>query len=170
MAGNANSGRTNKPAALHILHGDPSKLGANELKRRDDVQYPPMEDLTAPAYFSEFEKECWRELAERFKATRVLSTMDGWALELLVETYAEWREHKRTLDLEGYTQIQVTPTTGASKEVAHPVTALKQKAHAQCVQLLLQFGWTPAARTKTQQLSRLEDDPVGVKFGSRPAV
>ena len=170
MAGNSNSGRTNKPAALHVLHGDPSKLGQAELKRRDDVQYPPMEDLTAPSYFSAFEAKCWSELAERFKATRVLSTMDAWALELLVETYAEWREHKDTLDREGYTQIQTTPTTGASKEVAHPVAALKQKAHAQCVALLLQFGWTPAARTKTQQLSRLEEDPLGKQFGNRPAV
>lgn len=170
MAGTSGSGRIRKPVELHVLHGDPSNLGSKEIAKRQNVQYPPMEDLTPPEYFSDFEKKCWSELADRFKATRVLSTMDSWALELLVETYAEWREHKDVLDSEGYTQIQVTPTTGASKEVAHPRAALKQKAHAQCVALLLQFGWTPAARTKTQQLGQLEQDPIGNGFGARPTV
>ena len=168
MAGNANSGRANKPVALHVLHGDPSKLGAKELERRNDAKYPALEDFTPPAYFSEREKQYWAEICEKFKASNVVSVMDAWALELLVESYAEWREHKNTLDQEGYTQIQTVPTTGARKEVAHPVAALKQKAHAQVCALLVQFGWTPSARTKTQQLSRLEGDPIKPAFSSRP--
>lgn len=167
--GGQNSGKVNKPVALHVLHGDPSHLGKKELEKRADVQYEPMEDLTPPSYFNDFEKQCWGELAEKFKNSRVLSVMDAWALELLIESYAEWREHKEYLDSNGYTVEEGSERAGW-KTRADPRCELKQKAHQRIVNLLLQFGWTPAARTKTQRLSTFEKDPIGNGFGKRPNV
>lgn len=163
------AGRIRKPFELHVLEGDPSKLGKNELARRAGPGYESLEDFTPPDYFNAAEKQFWTEVCQKFGSVRILSVMDKMSLELLIASYAEWREHREYLDRNGYTIIEGN-TTGGEKMKAHPRCALKQKCHQEVVTLLMQFGWTPSSRTRTQALSAQEGDPLDDSLGKRPNV
>lgn len=162
------AGRNPIPAAIHALKGNPSEFSKEEINKMSSANYEPLTDFTPPAYLSEFQKKTWRELCKKFGAVKILTVMDTMALEMLIDDYAEWREHKDYLDKNGYTIMQ-TNVAGGEVEKADPRCALKQSAHQRCVGLLKEFGWTPASRTKTQALSVVEQDPLkGGGIGERP--
>ncbi len=162
------AGRKPTPAALHILKGNPSELSTDEIKKITSAAYEILTDFSPPDYLSDFQKKTWRELCKKFGAVKILTVMDTMALEMLIDDYAEWREHKEYLDKNGYTIYQPN-SQGGSVEKADPRCALKQAAHGRCVGLLREFGWTPSSRTKIQSLSAAETDPIKSSgIGERP--
>lgn len=161
------AGRRALPANVHLLKGDPSGIGREKLKENASL-YPPLQNFEAPEYFSEDEKRYYMEICQRFQCANVVSIMDAMALELLVESYAEWREHKEWLDNNGYLLVE-SGAADQEKVKAHPFAMLKQNAHKQVVALLREFGWTPSSRSKTANLSKTETDPLGNE-GKRPNV
>ena len=163
------AGRRPTPAAIHYLKGNPSEFSEQEMKDKTSAAYDILTDFTPPVYLSEFQKKTWRELCKKFGAVKILTVMDTMALEMLIDDYAEWREHKEYLDKNGYTLLQPN-SQGESVEKADPRCALKQAAHGRCLSILKEFGWTPASRTKTLALSPMEKDPLkgGGGIGERP--
>lgn len=161
------AGRNPIPAEIHFLKGNPSELSKKELKEISSSGLEPMTDYTPPPHLTDFQKKIWKELCARFGAVKILSVMDSLALEMLIDDYSEWREHAEYLDKNGYT-IYETKTNGETAEKADPRNALKHNAHQRCVNLLIQFGWTPAARTKVRAMGPLEQDPLYGGLGKRP--
>lgn len=159
-------GRRALPANVHLLKGNPSKLDENKLKEAASL-YPPLQDFTPPEYFSEAEREYYAQLCQRFQCANVVSVMDATALELLVEAYAEWREHKEFLDRYGYV-LEEGGSEGQTKTKAHPIASLKSDAHKRVVALLREFGWTPSTRSKSAKLSATEQDPLAGDNLNRP--
>lgn len=162
------AGRKPKPHALHVLEGNPREFSKKELDRMSSASYEPMTDFTPPPHLSDFQKKMWNELCAKFGSVRILTVMDSLALEMLIDDYAEWREHRDYLEANGYTFWHET-STGGNIEKADPRCALKQAAHQRCVGLLREFGWTPSSRTKTVALSATEQDPIKESgIGARP--
>lgn len=160
------AGRPMKPVELHVLHGNPSELTPKEIAERTSSGLEPMTDFTPPAHLDNFQKKVWRELCAKFGAVKILSIMDGLALELLIDSYAEWVEHRDYLNKNGYTIIE-EKTVGGETEKADPRCALKHNAHKRCVELLTQFGWTPVSRNKLKSFGS-EADPLFGGMSKRP--
>ena len=54
MAGNGNSGRPAKPAVVHLLKGNPSKLNAADLLREASSPGIPVEAPDMPDWLDEY--------------------------------------------------------------------------------------------------------------------
>lgn len=160
-------GRPNVPFELHVLKGNPSELSKKELRDMNSSGLEPMTDFSPPPHLSDNQKKVWKELCSKFGSAKILSVMDGLALEMLIDDYSEWLEHRDYLDANGYTTLE-EKTGGGTIEKPDPRCSLKHNAHERCVKLLIQFGWTPAARTKVRAMSPLEEDPLKGGLGKRP--
>lgn len=73
------------------------------------------------------------------------TTMDREALRLLCEALALRDQAAAELSAEGATLV-VTTATGASK--ANPLIHIRNRAEAHAVRLMVEFGLTPASRTR----------------------
>lgn len=151
-------GRIAKPTSMHELAGNPSKINLNE-RKQTEPQYPALEDMTPPDWMDEESQGYWIELAERFSAIRVLTTMDTMALELLISAYAEYRDCLRYIEANGRS-YETLNTAGEVKYTSYPEVGQMQSAREYILKMLQQFGWTPASRSKVKALGAQGADPV----------
>ncbi|QPX75416.1 putative terminase small subunit [Serratia phage vB_SmaS_Opt-169] len=153
------AGRVGVPLAIHDLKGNPSKLNMKEEKAKQ-ANYPPLApDAQPPEYFTAEEKQYWLELAQRFNAIKVLTTMDTMALELLITAYGEWRRHRDFLSVRGYS-YETSTSMGDTKYNKFPEAELMINAWERIFKMLQQFGWTPASRSKVSPISDHKADLV----------
>ena len=151
------AGRIPKPTNIHHLSGNPSKINMTK-RESEEPQYAALDDFTPPEWLDDESKGYWVELAKRFSAIRVLTSMDTVALELLIVTYKEWRDCLRYLEANGKSYTTST-TSGDTKYAAYPEVGQMQVARNDVLRMLQQFGWTPASRTKVKVLGG-EADPM----------
>lgn len=154
------AGRPATPLAMKLLANNPRKENLSKLEEES----PSYDVITAndainpPDYLNELGRATYVEIARKMAGRNVLTQMDDLALELLIESYQEFRDHQDYLDRNGYT-YEVEDKEGNVKTVAYPQAALKSDAHKRVCALLQQFGWTPSSRTKVKILKE-EKDPI----------
>lgn len=150
MAGNGNSGRPSKPAALHLLQGNRSKKNFNELIEEIKspavpVAAPPMPDVLSDDAVAE-----WERLLPDLTALGLISTLDQMALATYCQAYADWLRYQRMIaqrnaksddDLGGDIQ---TFKTGAQQ--MHVLRQLANDAEKRSNAAGAQFGFSPMAR------------------------
>ncbi len=150
MAGNGNSGRPSKPAALHLLQGNRSKKNFNELIEEIKspaipVAAPPMPDVLSDDAVAE-----WERLIPDLTALGLISTLDQMALATYCQAYADWLRYQRLIaqrnaksadDLGGDVQ---TFKTGAQQ--MHVLRQLANDAEKRANAAGAQFGFSPMAR------------------------
>lgn len=150
MAGNGNSGRPQKPAALHILHGNRSKKNFDELIEEIKspaipVAAPPMPDVLSDDAVAE-----WERLIPDLTALGLISTLDQMALATYCQAYADWLRYERLIakrnaqsddDLGGDIQVFKTGAeqTGVLRQLSNDAAKRANAAGAQ-------FGFSPMAR------------------------
>jgi P27 family predicted phage terminase small subunit len=88
----------------------------------------------------------------------LLTLADRKALELLVAAYAEWRAAVKLIAAEGATYETVS-RTGGTMIRAHPASAIAADAWRRIRSMLIEFGLTPAARSKVHTAGRPPVDP-----------
>ena len=88
----------------------------------------------------------------------VLTLADRKALELLVSAYAEWRDCRDTVRLEGAFFDSHT-AAGSPTIKAHPAVAAAADAWRRVRSMLVEFGLTPAARSKVSAAEAAVADP-----------
>ena len=129
--------RQRKPAAIRELEGDLGhKTKAWHAQRATAptpalVAVDPPEDLPADAL------KAWEYLTEKLLALRVMSELDGLALEGLVCTYADIRELRRKM-----------ADALKDRDEARYMTLVREHRHqhASFRSTLREFGLTPASR------------------------
>lgn len=140
-------GRKPKPTHLHLVNGNPGKR-----KRKSEPQ-PPRGIPPAPATLSKRAAEYWPRFAKRIDEMRILTLADEFALELLVEIYAEWQEHKDALKKGRYRTMKAT--SGSKKIVVHAAQVWVASAQQRFERMLAHFGLSPMTRSRINPL----DDP-----------
>jgi len=148
------SGPPPKPTALKKLQGNPGKRALNKNEPQPTKKAP-----TTPKHFNKQQKYWYKRLCEEFGDMGVLTVVDGKALELLVDTYVEWREHCDIIKTEGYIYYK-TSGTGDRIPQTHPSAIAKSDAAKRLKALLAEFGATPASRSKVEVEKAQEVDPV----------
>jgi P27 family predicted phage terminase small subunit len=140
------SGRRPLPTATKELQGtlERSRINPNEPK-------PALTVPMAPDWMPDEVKAIFNELALHFADMRVLSQADGKALELLADAYHEYRQARQFIHANGETYE--SPTKDGGKIIrAYPQVGIASDAFKRVRAMLIEFGATPAARSKVNVL------------------
>lgn len=142
------------PTHLALVKGNPSKRAVNKDEPKPASGVPPV-----PKHFDKMGKYWFKRIGEELDAVGVMTTLDGKALELLIEAYTEYRQHCDVLAEEGYTYKTVS-ATGEDIVKAHPAAVMKSDAWKRIRAMLGEFGMTPASRSKVGAKGPTEADPL----------
>lgn len=169
------AGRRPKPTALKLVTGNPGKRKINKAEPKAKRQIP-----SCPAHLSDVAKVSWGRLGVLLDRLGVLTEADGLALERLCSCYAEILECNDVIIEKGrvYSSIRrkrmsedidgedVVIEEEVSLLKANPAVAMLADADRRFKSYLVEFGLTPAARTKVQ--AKPDDDqkdPLAEFFG-----
>lgn len=148
-------GRPSKPTELKIVQGNPGKRPLNENEPK-----PAQDEGKAPSYLTPKAKAAWRELAVVLGDMRVLTVADRKALEMLCDTYAEWRELRAVIEEHGHTYETFT-AQGDKMIRPRPEVTMAADAWKRASAMLTQFGLTPSSRSKVSAGEKQEEsDPL----------
>jgi len=147
-----------KPTALHILHGNPSKikdLGKNEPK-------PAPIAPKCPPFLSKDAKKEWKRVAPQLEKLGLLTQIDMVALAGYCQSYARWKEAEEFLNDFGTTYtLWERNDDGSIKTDVHgkpimryiqqfPQVSIANKAMQQIRAFCAEFGMTPSSRGRIQ--------------------
>lgn len=137
-------GRRPKPTHLKIVTGNPGKRALNKREPKPRREIP-----ACPAHLSDVSKVAWRRVAEMLDRIGVLTECDSLALERLCDCYAEILACRELIDRDGRTYKTVT-AQGDTLIKGNPAVSQLRAADAQFKSYLVEFGLTPAARSKVR--------------------
>ena len=168
------AGRRPKPTALRLVTGNPGKRAVNKKEPKPKRVIP-----SCPAYLSDSGKVAWGRLCVLLDRMGILTEADSLALERLCDCYAEIIECRLLVERDGRTYSSVTTRTtseeGEATTVediksllkANPAVAMMADADRRFKSYLVEFGLTPAARSKVHATPDDDNkkDPLAEFFG-----
>lgn len=155
------AGRRPKPTALKLVAGNPGKRATNKREPKPRREIP-----SCPAHLSDDGKVAWGRLSVLLDRMGVLTEADTAALERLCDCYADILESRELIKTDGRT-YKVSTQSGDTLIKANPAVAQLRAADSQFKSYLVEFGLTPAARSKVQATpdDDEKDDPLKEFFG-----
>lgn len=154
------AGRRPKPTALKLVEGNPGKRAINKKEPKPRSEIP-----SCPAHLEDSGKVAWGRLSVLLDRMGVLTEADGAALERLCDCYTDILESRRLIRQDGRTYKVIT-TTGEILIKGNPAVAQLRAADAQFKSYLIEFGLTPAARSKVHATDDDDKkDPLNEFFG-----
>jgi len=154
------AGRRPKPTVLKLVTGNPGKRALNKREPKPRREIP-----SCPAYLEDSGKVAWGRLSVLLDRMGVLTEADGAALERLCDCYTDILECRKLIARDGRT-YQTTATSGEMLIKANPAVAQLRAADSQFKSYLVEFGLTPAARSKVNAAPEDDKkDPLQEFFG-----
>ena len=138
------AGRRPKPTHLKIVGGNPGKRALN---KREPA--PRREIPSCPTHLSDASKVAWGRLVEMLDRIGVLTECDVLALERLCDCYSDILACRELVERDGRTYTTIT-AQGDTLIKGNPAVNQLRAADAQFKSYLVEFGLTPAARSKVQ--------------------
>lgn len=156
------AGRRPKPTALKLVQGNAGKRAINKKEPKPKRVIP-----SCPEVLETTGKVAWGRLTVLLDRMGVLTEADTFALERLCDCYTDILECRTLIRRDGRTYKVVTQT-GEILVKGNPAVAQLRAADAQFKSYLVEFGLTPAARSKVNAEQPDGDDkkdPLGEFFG-----
>jgi len=139
---------------------DDKSSPSKQLPPESQIQYPDGE-TTPPDWLSVNATAKWNELAPLLSDQGLLQTVDRDALSVYCDSYADVLAANAILARDGIVQ-----ENGRGGYTAHPAQTVKNHATAKMKVLALEFGLTPAARSRVViDESETEDQSLKAVFG-----
>lgn len=162
------AGRRPKPTHLKVVSGNPGKRAINKREPKPKRVIP-----ACPAHLSDASKVAWGRLCVLLDRMGVLTEADVLALERLCDCYAEILECRELITRDGrtYSSVSTGKKEGDEPQMlvkANPAVAMLADADRRFKGYLVEFGLTPAARTKIEVKGGDGDgekDPLQEFFG-----
>lgn len=135
------AGRTPKPRALRVLHGNPGKRPLpKKINTPTSKTVPP-----APRSLSNDAKKEWKRIAKLLHGAGLLTKIDMSALEAYCTVYARWKDAERNIDKFGMVvkNAKGWPVLSPYLKIAN--VCIDQMRHS-----LAEFGMTPSARCRVK--------------------
>lgn len=131
-------GRPRKPTAQKALTGTLRKhrTPKNEPK-------PAVEEPTCPAWLDAEAKREWRRVVPYLLRIGLLSQIDRSALAAYCQNFARWYRAEKLLEEHGL--VMITPQ---GFEMQRPEVGIANGAMKQMHKFMVEFGMTPAARSR----------------------
>lgn len=139
---NRMAGRRPKPTHLKLVTGNPGKRAINKREPKPARMVP-----SCPDYLSRTGQVAWGRLTVLLDRMGVLTEADAPALERLCDCYTDIIESRKLIARDGRT-YKVTTETGDTLIKGNPAVNQLRAADAQFKSYLVEFGLTPAARSK----------------------
>ncbi|TVP11794.1 phage terminase small subunit P27 family [Shewanella sp. KCT] len=147
------AGRRPKPTELKLVTGNAGKRPLNENEPKPSSDIPRM-----PSHLPPRAKAVWKRLCKLLSDMGVLTLADALALERLCDIYAEIIELQKDIAKNGRTYESIRPMDdvpgpGAMEQYLikpNPAVGMLADADRRFKSYLVEFGLTPAARTKIQ--------------------
>lgn len=146
-------GRRPKPTAIHILNGNPSDLSRAELEAKSSwkpkVGFPEM-----PKTLPKNAQREWRRMCNiLFHQRGVLTVADGKALAGYCSAWAMWEDAQECINRDGsYIRVMILDKRTGELVLGdlkvNPAVLVQLKALQGMRQFAIEFGMTPASRTK----------------------
>lgn len=154
--------RRPKPNHLHLVQG----TGRKSRHSLADAPRPPTVESApaAPEHLSRYAREAWEQIAPIVFRMGVLSPADAKAFERLCECYHEIRECRFTIEMAGGPTYETRSVTGELMYRSRPEVAMLADADRRFKGYLVEFGLTPAARTKVKVDGARAVDPIDAYF------
>ena len=158
--GGRGSGRRAKPSALKKAQGNPGKRKLNEREPQVEPGEPEM-----PAGLPKLAQQEWRDIVPRLLEMGVLTRVDGKALAAYCVAYSLAMTAAATIEKKG---VFVKGAYGELKE--SPAVRVQDKALKLMKSFLIEFGLTPASRSKLKIEPKSESDPFAEFLTNRKSV
>ena len=142
-------GRPAKPTALKVVQGNPGKRPLNKNEPKPRVVCPP-----APTFMDATAKKEWRRIAKVLAAAKVLTEADLTGLQMYCVEYSRWREAVEALN--GPEDIIATTPNGHHMPSIY--RQIERGAFENLCKIMVQFGLTPAARTRVAAVEAEKKD------------
>lgn len=145
----AKRGRKPTPTTLKILRGNPGhearhQLGAGEPKPASGLP-------ECPEWLRESARQAYEEFAPALASCKVGTQLDGAALAMLAESYANYREAAALVAKGGAVWIEKADHPGGIPKFAYsPYWAVMNREWKKTLALLTEFGMTPSARSRVK--------------------
>ena len=139
-------GRKPKPTPLKILAGD----RADRINRSEPRPGRSLPDC--PDHLDADGREAWDRIVPGLDALGVLTTQDTEALALYCAAYGRWRKANEEVRKGGVTTFS---EQGALK--INPAVTVAQQAERLMAAILMEFGLTPASRSRVKTDARPHD-------------
>lgn len=155
------AGRRPVPTALKLVRGNPGKRATNKSEPMPARVIP-----SCPEYLSPSGQVAWGRLTVVLDRMGVLTEADAAALERLCDCYTDIMECRKLIKKDGRT-YKVMTQLGDTLIKANPAVNQLRAADAQFKSYLVEFGLTPAARSKVNANNNDEEkqDPLASYFG-----
>ena len=155
------AGRRPKPTALRLVEGNPGKrsIPKNEPKPKRAIP-------ACPAHLSDVGKVAWGRLTVLLDRMGVLTEADTSALERLCDCYSDILICRESLKADGWT-YKTIDAQGNTLIKGNPAATQLRSADSQFKSYLIEFGLTPAARSKVHATpdDDKKADPLAEFFG-----
>lgn len=153
-------GRRPTPTHLRLVRGNPGKRPVNPAEPT-----PKKGVSAAPKHLTGAAKAAWLRFSEHLAAMGVLTDADSAALERVSALYAEILLLGAALATHGHVYETVTET-GSTIFRPRPEVAMLADADRRFRAYLVEFGLTPAARSRVKtDGSGEKEDPAAKYFG-----
>lgn len=146
MSGNSHSGRRPTPSETKKARGNPGGRPLPEDEPKPDV------GAKCPSYVTGKARDHWKDIARQLTAVRVLTVMDEAALAAYCIQFNRYMDAKVAVERHGLTMVTIT-----GHLVIRPEVDIMDRAHDRMIKLLMEFGCTPASRTKVRVAKGAED-------------
>lgn len=146
-------GRPRKPTKLKAMAGAYEK---NPKRRPKHEPEPPTGDAKPLAEIHEDGSRMWSHLAEWMRQMSLCSPVYAGAMQLLAEAYDDYYRLRRDVYEEGFVIDQITQF--GAKPIRNPKAVEMHAARDKVMRLLIEFGLTPAAKSKVQAEGGEADD------------
>ncbi|POA75362.1 phage terminase small subunit P27 family [Pseudomonas sp. GW531-T4] len=150
MAGNENSGRPPKPAIVHLLNGNPSKLDRQRLMREHAEPLLPVEAPPMPDWLDDDARQEWARVVPDLVKLRLISKMDMQVMAQYCEAVSDYR--RWTLKIQQLNEGLANSTRGdvqTYKTGAQDLSIwrkLRNDAERRANDAGAKFGFSPMAR------------------------
>jgi len=142
-------GRRPTPTKLKELAGNPGKRPLNRAEPKPRRKRPRMPDhLSQPA-----QRE-WKRVTRELDGMGLLASADADAIAMYCDVYARWVEAVAKLNEEG-----MIVHTENGFPIQSPYLGIANRCMAQLQKLLIEFGMTPAARSRIHLPEEKGNDP-----------
>jgi len=154
------AGRRPKPTVLRLVTGNPGKRAINKREPKPLRDIPP-----CPDHLYDSGKIAWDRLSAMLDSMGVMTEADAYTLERLCDCYTDILECRLLIERDGRTYT-VVGQDGSALIKHNPAVAQLRAADSQFKSYLVEFGLTPAARSKVHAEPNGEEkqDPLSKFF------
>lgn len=153
--GTPRAGRPPVPTAMKRAAGNPGKRALNEREPQPALRLPP-----PPTWLSKTAKSEYRRVGKLLLGLGVMTEIDRVALAAYAVAYARWVTAEEQVAKLG--EIVKSPN---GHPIQNPHRSLANRAMDDMRRLLLEFGMTPASRTRVQTQGAGERDDLAELLG-----